>query len=132
MMLLRSCMRSAPLHFIKRNYTNSSLHFPDADTMRKYLNNHPLLKMDYFQEKGITKVIAELATERFANSEKEEMGVKIGAMLLIEDLKIGEDGFTGKPLPNLGKIGLRETTWAQISMATEQALIDCANNVVRE
>lgn len=105
------------------------LHFPDAETMTQYLSNHPLLKMDYYQEKGITKAIAELAAARFANSDKVEMGVKMGTMLLINDLQAGKDGFTGKALPNLGKLGLPSMIWAQISMATESALIDCANSV---
>ena len=45
----------------------STLHFPNADTMTQYLSNHPLLKINYFQEKGITKAIAELAAARFAD-----------------------------------------------------------------
>lgn len=108
---------------------SSPLHFPDVKTMTQYLSNHPLLKTEYFLEKGITKAIAELAAERFADSDKVEMGVQIGAMLLIHDLQAGEDGFTGKPLPNLGKLGLPSMIWAQISMATEAALIDCAKIV---
>jgi len=94
-----------------------------------YLSNHPLLKPDYYQEKGITKAIAELAAERFADSSKVEMDVKIGAMLLIIDLQTGKDGFKGKRLPNLGKLELLSMFWTQISMATEKALIDCANSV---
>jgi hypothetical protein len=48
---------------------------------------------------------------------------------LINDLQTGEDGFTDKPLLNLGKLGLSPMTWAQISMSTERALIDCAKSV---
>lgn len=107
----------------------STLHFPDAATITQYLSNHPLLKMDYLQEKGITKAIAELAAARFANSDKVNMGVKMGTVLLINDLQAGKDGFTGKALPNLGELGLSLTVWTQISMATELALIECANSV---
>ncbi|MBA3603906.1 MAG: hypothetical protein H0W50_09790 [Parachlamydiaceae bacterium] len=60
---------------------SSSLHFPDANTMRQYLSDHPLLKMDYYQKQGITQAISELAAERFADREKVEMGVKMGTML---------------------------------------------------
>ena len=105
------------------------LHFPNAETMKTYLCKHPLLKMDYYQEKGITQAIAELAAERFADSDKVEMGVKMGTMLMMNDLQTGKDGFSGKVLPNLGKLGLPSMVWAQISMATEEALIDCANQV---
>ena len=108
---------------------SSTLHFPNAQTMRECLCKHPLLAMDYYQEKGITKAIADLASERFADSDKVAMGVKMGTMLLINDLQEGKDGFTGKPLPNLGKLGLPSTIWTQLSMATEKAIIDCANKV---
>lgn len=105
------------------------LHFPDAKTMTESLSNHPLLKMDYYQEKGITQAIVELAAARFADSDKEEMGVKMGTMLIIHDLQTGTDGFSGKAVPNLGKLGLPSMFWAQISMATEAALMDCAKKV---
>jgi len=106
----------------------STLHFPDAVTMTQYLSNHPYLNMDYFQEKGITKAIAELAAARFADSNKVEMKVKMDTMLLIYDLQRGKDGFTGKALPNLGK-WLLPTIWTEVSTLTEKALIDCANSV---
>lgn len=105
---------------------SSTLHFPNAQTMKACLCDHPLLAMDYYKEKGITKAIADLASERFANSDKVEMGIKMGTMLMINDLQEGKDGFTGKSLPNLGKLGLPPMVWAQISMATESALMDCA------
>lgn len=109
--------------------SDSTLHFPDAVTITQYLSNHPLLKTDYYQEKGITKAIAELAAARFADNDIMETGVKIGAMLLIIDLLKGIDGFTGESLPNLGKLGLPPKFWTLIAMATEKALIDCANSV---
>ncbi|MBA3238180.1 MAG: hypothetical protein H0T62_07535 [Parachlamydiaceae bacterium] len=108
---------------------SSPLNFPDVATMTQYLSKHPLLNTVYFQEKGITKAIVELAAERFADTEKVEMGVKLGTKLLVNDLITGEDGFTGKPLPNLGKLGLPSMIWAQISMSTEKALLDCAKKV---
>lgn len=107
--------------------SSATLHFPDAATMTQYLSNHPLLK--YYQEKGITKAIAELAAARFADSDRVDMGVEMGTMLLINDLQTGEDGITGEALPNLGKLGLSPMTWTQISVATEKALTDCANSV---
>jgi len=109
---------------------SSPLHFPNAETMKSYLSEHPLLKTDCYQEKGITKAIVDLAVERFADSDKVEMGVKMSTMLMINDLQEGKDGFTEKPLPNLGKLGLNQMLWMQISMATEKALIDCANSKV--
>ncbi len=108
---------------------NSPLYFPDANTMTQYLSNHPLLKTDFYQENGITKAISELAAERFANSEKVEMGVIMGIMLLMHDLHEGKDAFTGKSLPNLGKLGMPSIMWAHISESTQKALLDCANKV---
>lgn len=111
---------------------SSTLHFPDADTMTQYLSNHSFLKTAYYEEKGITKAITELAAARFANSTKAETGVKLGTMLLIGDLLKGEDCFTGKELPNLGKLELPPMVWTLVSMATEKALIDCANSVIEK
>ncbi len=108
---------------------SSVLHFPDAATMIQYLSNHPLLSMKCNQEKGITKAVAELAAARFADSDKSEMDVKMGTRLLINDLRTGEDRFTGKALPDLVKLGLPPKFWVQISMATQLALTHCANSV---
>jgi hypothetical protein len=105
---------------------NTTLHFPDQKTVAESLSDHPLLKTDYFEEKGITKAIAELAAERFADRDLVEMGVKMGTTLIIYDLHTGKDGFSGKPLPNLGKLGLPSMIWTQISMSLEKALLDCA------
>lgn len=102
------------------------LHFPDAAAITKYLSEYPLFKIDYFLEKGITKAISELAAKRFTSIKTAEMGVQMGTACLIYDLQIGKDGFTGEPLPNLGKLGLSPMIWASISRATEKALLECA------
>ncbi len=128
----RPALQSAtPFRFFSnlKDRSDATLYFPDSVTMTQYLSNHPLLKQNYYQEKGITKAIAELAAERFADCGEREKGVKIGTVLLINDLQAGKDGFTGNPLPNLGKLGLSSMFWTQILMATEQALLDCANSV---
>jgi len=106
----------------------SNLHFPDAVNMTQYLSNHALFKSDDLKKKEITKAIVELAVARFADSYKEELGVKIGTRFLIEDLKIGKDDFTKLPIPNLEKLRLHPIIWNAISSATERALIDCANS----
>jgi len=102
--------------------SSATLHFPSAEVMTKFLSNHELLNLDYYQEKGITQTIAKLAAERFANSDKVEMGIKMGTMLIVNDLQQGEDGFTGAKLP---KIELPKMSWVQLSMAIESALVDC-------
>lgn len=106
----------------------TSLHFPDAATITQYLSDHSFLNNDCYQENGITKAIAELAAARFADIDIEEQGIKKLTMLLIYDLQRGKDGYTGKALPDLGKLGLPAFAWNVISMATEKALIDCANS----
>ena len=110
---------------------NTTLHFPNEAAVIQYLRNYPELKTEYYEEKGITKAVAELAAERFANSNKVEAGVKLGTALLIYDLQKGIDGFTGKPLPDLGKLGLPPMVWTQISTATEEALINCAHSITK-
>lgn len=102
--------------------------FPNAVMMTQYLSNHPSLKIDYYEENGITKAIAELAAKRFADRDIVEMDVELGTRVLICDLQAGKDRLTGKALPNLGELELPLIIWAQISMATKQALIDCANS----
>ena len=108
---------------------NSSLHFPDADTMTQYLRNHPLLKGVITKKRDHQSNCAELAAARFSDSDKVEEGVKIGALLLINDLREGKDGFTGEPLPSLRKLRLPFAAWDNILMATEEALLDCAKKV---
>lgn len=105
------------------------LRFPDSNIITERLSNYPLLKTDDNLKKGITKAIAELAAERFANREKLEMGITWGTKLIINDLRLGKDELTGKHLPNLGKLGLDDIAWTLISMATEAALLDCAIKV---
>lgn len=105
-----------------------TLHFPDAGTMTAYLSNHPLLTKGYYQEKGVTTTIVELAAARFANSEKSEGGVKIGAASLIIDLQTGKDGFSGEPLLNLRKFDWLPPAWQVLEQQIEKALIDCAHS----
>lgn len=88
------------------------LHFPSAESMVSFLAEHPLLKTDYCEEKGVTKAIAELAAKRFADREKSEIGVRIGVLLMIRDLQEEKSGVAGKELPNLGKLRLTPEMWA--------------------
>lgn len=82
------------------------LRFPDRNTIIEKLSINSMLKTDYNEEKGITKAIAELAAERFANSDKGEFGVKIEVHLLIKDLQSGKDSFAEKGIPDFGKLVL--------------------------
>lgn len=112
----------------QKDRSDPTLRFPDASTIARYLSDHKLLNTDYYKEKGITKAIAELASERFADSDKTEVGIEMGIALLILDLQKGRDGYTHKLLPNLGKLELPPMVWIQISQATKRALIDCAKS----
>lgn len=104
----------------------SRLHFPDEKTMTQYLSNHPLLNNEYYQEMGLTSVITQLATERFANSERVEEGVELGAQLIVYDLQQCKNGFTRKPIPNLSRLELPPFMWTQMSINVKAALLDCA------
>ncbi len=102
----------------------ATLHFPSAEVMTKYLSEHPLLSLDYYKEKGITETVAKLAADRFADSDKVEMGIKMGVELIAYDLQNGEDGFTGTKITKIN--GMSPMFWIQFSMGLESALIDCA------
>lgn len=106
--------------------SSPTLHFPSAEVMTKYLSNHKLLTLDYYKEKGITDTVSKLAASRFADSDKIEMGVKMGAQLIAYDLKEGEDGISGEKITKID--GLPPAFWIQFSMGLEAALIDCAKN----
>ncbi|MBA3603784.1 MAG: hypothetical protein H0W50_09135 [Parachlamydiaceae bacterium] len=109
--------------------SQKTYHFPAAVPMKKCLSKHPLLDSAYYHEKGATEVISELASKRFADSEKIEAGVEIEATLLVHDLMSGVDGYTGKPLPYLGK-KMTNNSWMALRIDTEIAIIDCAEKVV--
>ena len=64
-----------------------------------------------------------LAAERFADSTKVEMGIKIGVNLMFYDLQKGVDGFTGR---NITKIDLAPQSVVIFSMCVEDALRSCA------
>lgn len=105
---------------------SSTLHFPNAEIIKNYLSERPFLKINYFQEKGITKAIVDLAAERFADSEQTEMTVETGVRIMMNDLQKGKDGFTGKPLPDLGELKLNQIFWRQLLIGTQASLIRCA------
>ena len=104
---------------------HSAFRFPNARTTAECICHHSLLNR--YREKRITNAIAELAAKRFANGDRVEMEIKRETTLLINDLQTGEDSFTGKSLPNFGKLGLPSAFWDQMSIDTEKALLDCAN-----
>jgi len=111
---------------------NSPLHFPDAKKMTDYLSQYPLINNEWHVEKGVTKAIIELAVARFADTaNKGEMGIELGAKLLIGDLRRGKDGFTGEALPNLGKLEISPEEWNLLIEGTKYALIDCAKYSVK-
>lgn len=107
----------------------SPVHFPDANTITQYLTNHPHLNIGYYQEKGITKAIAELAAKRFANKNTIEIQVKVEVGALVYDLLRGKDGYTGEVLPNFEKIEWPQGLWNPLSTATINALLECAKKV---
>lgn len=102
----------------------ATLHFPSAEVMTNYLSEHPFLSLDHYKEKGITATVAKLAADRFADSDRFEMGIKMGVALIAYDLQNGEDEFTGAKITKIN--GMGPMFWMQFSMGLESALIDCA------
>lgn len=76
-------------------------HFPNAKILGGFLLNHRVLNSAYYQEKGITSLIAKLAANRFAGRIETESSLRTGVILLSADLQRGEDGFTGERLPKI-------------------------------
>lgn len=103
------------------------LRFPDRNTIFEKVSINLLLQPDCNEEKGITKAVAELAAARFANSYKEELGVKMEVHLLIKDIQSGK--IRAKEVPNLCTLEWPTIVWQQISIATQNALLDCAEKV---
>ena len=48
------------------NINNSTYLFPEAKVMKESLSKNESLNLPYYQEKGITKVITELAIKRLS------------------------------------------------------------------
>lgn len=109
------------------------LRFPDSNTIFEKVSINLLLQPDYNEEKGITKAVAELAAARLANSYKEEhsykeeLGVKMEVHLLIKAIQSGK--IRAKEVPNLCTLEWPTIVWQQISIATQNALLDCAEKV---
>lgn len=97
--------------------------FPDADIIKAHLSEDYVLNMDYLKEKGISKLISEIAAESFANKVVYEMGVEMGVKNIMYDLKQGKNSRTGK-LYNIDQSAL-EGMESGIILATVQALKEC-------
>jgi len=105
---------------------SQTISFPSSRTIMDTLAKQDWLNEPYFQEKGVTKAVAELAAARFANRDVASAGVDMGVMLMMYDLQTGSDGFTGQTLPNLGKLGLPAIVWSQLTMMLKETLLECA------
>lgn len=103
--------------------------FPSATAIASCIENHPDLGGDSFlREKGIVALIVQLAQERFAHSEwsgcTAEETIEMGCKLIMLDIKTGENGWTGKPLPKIG-MGLNSFSCHIYSQSLKHALIKC-------
>ncbi len=69
----------------------------------------------------VTQTIIKLAVERFADKEKYEQGIQLGAALIVHDIRTGEDGFTGEKL-SVPKLDFPEIVWSQLILSVLFAL----------
>lgn len=97
-------------------------HYPDKETLKTCLSNHPTLKTQYYEKNGITKTVADLGSKKFASSKKFGLGVQLGAVQIVEDLYHQP---AGKCLKS-GEISKDSYNSTDVVIATEKALIDCA------
>ena len=104
--------------------SSKTFHFSERKSLQQCLKKHSLLNTEYYREKGITTAVSELAADRFQSSETAGEGVSIGSMLVVDDLKRGQDGFTGK---SLKRLDLPERMTPSLTLGLEKALTDCAN-----
>ncbi|MCF7806149.1 MAG: hypothetical protein K9M07_02085 [Simkaniaceae bacterium] len=97
--------------------------FPKSNELKRCLGERSSLKdIPYFSEKGITQAVATLAAKRFQNSQKNDLGIGVGASLVVVDVARGVDGFSGEKLP---KVNIPGRIAPQLQMSLGQALKDC-------
>ncbi len=106
--------------------TPATYNFPEEKKLKKcLLETSTFLKNPYFVEKGLPDIVTGLAAQRFGDSKLVEDEVTIRVMYLIDDLKVGTDGFTGKPLPKI-RAELTPTGWQLLEVTTKEDLKKCA------
>lgn len=104
----------------------AKLKFPDEEKIKRdvlEILGFEAFKDKYFEEKGITKLVAELAAKRLAHQELSEEGINTHALMIINDLMTGKDGM-GKTIP---KIDLPASMMPSLSKSLEHALLIMLN-----
>lgn len=97
-----------------------SLQIPHEKQLAQTIANTPVLKTPYFQNKGITEAIADLAKEKFAGGNVIDLFARLGAADIVKDLRNRE--FDGEELS--------EAVWQQVLRNTEKALRDSLNQPI--
>lgn len=95
------------------------LHFPNAETLKQRLCQQRALATPYYQEKGITKAISELAATNFADQVLSTPGIQLKATLVVNDLH-------ANPSINLKTLNLAPPFWHQLTSQLADALLECA------
>jgi len=118
---LRRCIENSEIQEIPPTYN-----FPPKKELKNcLLETSSFLKLPYLVEKKVSDTVTDLAAERFGGSEFVEDGVTIGTILLVDDLKKGTDGYTGKPLPKI-QVRFNTADWWVLEKTMKEDLKKCA------
>lgn len=102
-----------------------NLYFKDAATMTKILESHESLTKPLYVETRVTEAVIILAIKRFANTWALEVGIELETELILEDLKVNQDRFTGAILPPISN--LKILSLPRLAEDIMTALIACTN-----
>jgi hypothetical protein len=100
------------------------LQFPDADTIKEYLNKHPLLNKKHLHKQNITDEIATYAAKRFANKKELTEVVQINAIRIVNLIR--EKKKEVQPSSDTDGFIWSKKNSNELMDATFQAFLDCA------
>jgi hypothetical protein len=94
-----------------------SLQVPSERQLEQIIANTPVLKTPFFQNRGVTQAIADLAKIKFAGGDLVDLFSKLAAADLVNELRNKK----------FGNEELSEIVWNQVLRATEKALKNSFN-----
>lgn len=117
---------------VKLDNGDTIYRFPKEEyILKNFLNNYELLNTKLMKEKGITKAIVDLATERFKGGASTGKNLKNSVIGLINDLLIGKNTITNEALKvKFDDLKLSGSFWDEVIIHTELALIDSTSITV--
>jgi hypothetical protein len=75
--------------------------FPSASKIKECLEDSDVLKLSFYQQFDRAKNIIAVTSKRFANRQLSERGLDNAIDILVVDLQMGKDGYTGEKVPQV-------------------------------